>query len=354
AYGGLVQLDHGIPLDAAQMEIKVEGTQWNWQFDYGHGVKMLANPDLRTGNVSADNTFLVPQDTNLLLNITSGDVIHAFQVLDAHRAFVLFNDANPLGDNKFAKQTANFPAGDYFVQCNKMCLNPGHAYMHAAIKAVPLPVFQHWLAGKAASAGADLVQALPIQISNGLPFDPTGAKVADQALAVTTRLVVDVQGPHGDVSLDVGGEHRAIPAGETVDTFATFDFPTAGNFTLKVSDREGNKTTISTIPIVVKVATIVKVDMKNFFFDPHALRFEVGKSYLVQAHNAGDSAHDLNIGHYDPVGSKKVTLAGTGTQVAPGQTLSFLFEPKAAGTFDLWCNPHASVGMLHANAVTVA
>jgi heme/copper-type cytochrome/quinol oxidase subunit 2 len=354
AYGGLVQLDHGIPLDAAQMEIKVEGTQWNWQFDYGHGVKMLSNPDLNTGNVSADNAFLVPQDTNLLFNITSGDVIHAFQVLDAHRAFVLFNDANPLGDNKYNLQTANLPAGDYLVQCNKMCLNPGHAYMHAAIKAVPMPAFQHWLAEKAASAGASLVQSLPVQIVDGLPVDLASKPLGNQTLAVTTRLVLDVRGPHGDLTFQVGDQTRSIPAAETVNTFAALDFPQAGSFTLKVSDREGDKTTISSVALDVVPATVVKVDMHNFFFDPHALSFEVGKTYLIQAHNAGDSAHDMNIGRYNGGPDKNVVLAATGSQVGPGLTVSFLFKPTAAGTFDLWCNPHASIGMLHRDAVTVA
>ncbi|MEA3143687.1 MAG: cytochrome c oxidase subunit [Thermoplasmata archaeon] len=352
AYGDLVQLDRGIPLDQVQLEVKVEGTQWNWQFDYGHGVKLLANPDLHTGNVSAENTFLVPQDTNLLLNITSGDVIHAFDLRDANRAFVMFLDANPLGANKHNLQTVNLPAGDYKIQCNKMCLNPGHAYMRGAIKAVPKPVFDHWLAEKAASAGASLVQTLPIQIVNGLPVDLASKRLDNQTLAVTTRLVLDVRGPHGDLSFDVGDQHRVLPAGETVNTFATFDFPTAGAYTLKVSDKEGDKTTISSVGLTVVPAEVKRVDMKNFFFDPKELTFEVGKTYLIQARNAGDSAHDMNIGHWNG-GSSPMILAHSAL-VGPGGVSSFLFKPTEKGQFDLWCNPHATLGMLHPNGVTVA
>lgn len=353
AYGGMVELDHGIPLDAAEMEIKVEGTQWNWQFDYGRGVRLLANPDLHSGNVSAENTFLVPQDTNLLFNITSGDVIHAFDLRDANRAFVAFLDANPLGANKHNLQTASLPAGDYMVQCNKMCLNPGHAYMRAAVKAVPRPQFDRWLAEKAASAGAGLVQSLPVEVSDGRLYTPDGKELGNQTLAVTSRLVVDVRGAHGDLTLEVGDQRRVIPAGETVDTFAAFDFPQPGEFTLKATDEEGGKTTLSSVRITVVPATVVKVDMKNFFFDPHELRFEAGKTYLIQAHNAGDSAHDLNIGRFNGAAGS-VVLATTGVQVGPGGTGSFLFEPTEKGTFDLWCSPHATVGMLHPGAVTVA
>jgi cytochrome c oxidase subunit 2 len=352
AYGGLVQLDHGIPLDQAEMEIKVEGTQWNWQFDYGQGVKLLANPDLHTGNVSAENTFLVPQDTNLLLNITSGDVIHAFDLRDANRAFTVFLDANPLGANKHNLQTVSLPAGDYHIQCNKMCLNPGHAYMRGLVKAVPRAQFDHWLAEKAASAGASLVQTLPLRIANGAAAGLDGKPLDGQTLAVTTRLVVDVRGSHGDLRLSVGNETRTLGAGETVHTYAAFDFPQAGDFTLRVANTEGDKTTTSTIPLTVKDAKVVKVDMKNFFFDPKELRFEAGKSYLIQAVNAGESAHDLNIGHWN--GGSNPTRIVQSPLVGPGGTASVLFEPTEKGTFDLWCNPHASLGMLHADAVTVA
>lgn len=352
AYGGLVELDHGIPLEDAEMEIRVEGTQWNWQFDYGQGVKLLANPDLHTGNVSAANTFLVPQDTNLLFNITSGDVIHAFDLRDANRAYTIFLDANPLGANKHNLQTVNLPAGDYLIQCNKMCLNPGHAYMRGLVKAVPRAQFDHWLAEKAASAGASLVQTLPLQIVDGLPVGLDSKPLGEQTLAVTTRLVLDVRGPHGDLTFTVNNQTRAIAANEATNTYAAFDFPQAGDFTLRVANKEGEKTTSSSVALKVVPATVVKVDMKNFFFDPKELRFEVGKTYLIQARNAGDSAHDLNLGDWN--GGANPNVLAKSALVGPGGTSSFLFKPTAAGTFDMWCSPHATIGMLHENGVTVA
>jgi cytochrome c oxidase subunit 2 len=346
AYGGLVNLDQGIAVADTKMEVKVEGTQWNWQFQYGD-VKLLANPDLHTGNVSAANTFLVPQDTNLLLNITSGDVIHAFQLLDANRAYVVFNDANPLGNNKYTLQTVNLPAGEYLVQCNKMCLNPGHAYMHAAVKAVPQAQFDHWLAGKKAVSGASLLQSIPVTVQNGLLQGMT-----DQQLAATQRLVLDVQGPHGDLTFDVADQHRALAAGEAVNTFVSLDFPAAGNFTLKVTDTEGAKTTVQSFRIDVVAATVVHVDMANFKFLHGTLDFQAGTTYLIQAENKGESSHDFNIGTYG-TNAPVETLVKTDL-VGPGATGSVLFTPAKSGTFDIWCNPHASIGMLEHGASHVA
>ncbi|HEX2065882.1 MAG TPA: cupredoxin domain-containing protein, partial [Candidatus Thermoplasmatota archaeon] len=135
-------------------------------------------------------------------------------------------------------------------------------------------------------------------------------------------------------------------------TFAAFDFPEAGEFTLRVTHREGERTATSSVALSVVPATVVRVDMKNFFFEPRELRFEVGKTYLIQARNAGDSAHDLNIGRWN---------GGTGTQylvdgalVGPGGVASVVFKPTEKGTFDLWCDPHATMGMLHEGSVTVA
>lgn len=358
AYGGLVTLDHGIAPDQAAMEVKVQGSQWNWQFDYGHNVTLLSNPDQTTGNVSVDNTFLVPQETNILFNITSADVIHAFQVLDANRAFVMFNDANPLGANKFALQTANFPAGDYFVQCNKMCLNPGHAYMHAAIKAVPKPTFDHWLAEKTASAGAGLVTKLPVQVIGGVLRTTDGKDVPAQTLAVSTfttpRLVLDVQGNHGDLTIDGPTQHRTIAAGETVNTFAAFDFTQPGNYTLKVTDTEGAKSTISSVAVKVVSATPVKVELGAYKLVPDHIDLKVGQTYLIQVPNVHTTTHDLQIGHWD---AKTPTILVGSDAVVPGGSLSVLFTPKETGSFDMWCNQggpagHHNLGMF--GTVTVS
>ncbi|HUR62040.1 MAG TPA: cytochrome c oxidase subunit II [Candidatus Thermoplasmatota archaeon] len=360
AYGGLVTLDHGIPIDQTAMEIKVQGSQWNWQFDYGSNVTLLSNPDQTTGNVSVANTFLVPQDTNILFNITSADVIHAFQVLDANRAFVMFNDANPLGANKYALQTANFPAGSYMVQCNKMCLNPGHAYMRAAIQAVPKAQFDHWLAEKTASAGSDLVTKLPVQVIGGTLRTLDGKPVPAQTLAVSTfttpRLLLDVQGNHGQLTIEGAGQTRTIPSTEAVNTFAAFDFPNAGNYTLKVTDTTGDKSTTSALAVSVISATPVKVDLGNYALIPAHIDLKAGTTYLIQVPNVHSTTHDLQIGHWDP--TNPTILAGSDT-VVPGGSLSFLYTPKDSdkGALDMWCNQggptgHHNLGM--AGTVTVS
>jgi cytochrome c oxidase subunit 2 len=346
AYGGLVQLDHGIPLDQAQMEIKVQGSQWNWQFDYGNSVSLFSNPDPMNGNVSAENTFLVPQDTNILFNVTSADVIHAFQVIDANRAFVMFNDANPLGANKYALQTANLPAGDYLVQCNKMCLNPGHAYMHAAIKAVPKAQFDRWFAEKAAEGGKSLVQRIPVTVAGGLLVGPDGKAVPPQTIAASTRVVFNVVGPHGDLDLDLGAQHHTVRSGEAVNTFAAFDFPAAGNYTLKVTHHDGDKTTISSQAFTVIQATPLTVELGNFKLIPDHIDLKVGTTYLIQVPNIHTATHDLHIGHYN--GGTAPEILAHSPSVGAGGSAAFLVTPTTAGSFDMWCSQsgHAALGMV--------
>jgi cytochrome c oxidase subunit 2 len=341
AYGAMVGLDHGIPLDQAQMEIRVTGSQWNWQFDYGSNVRLFSNPDPMDGNVSAENTFLVPQGTNILFNITSADVIHAFQVLDANRAYVLFNDANPLGANKYALQTVNLPAGDYFVQCNKMCLNPGHAYMHAAIKAVPKAQFDHWFAQKRAEGGANLLQHLAVEAkADGLHLAGNPAILNDTfQVAAGMRIVVDVKADRDVTLTATGAAPKTFRAGEAVDTFYAFDAKTPGTYTL-IADNGGIATFTATAAIPKTVT------LSNFKLTPDALQVEAGKTYLIQVPNAGMATHDLHIGHYN--GGANPEILAHSPSVGAGGSAAFLWTPKEKGTFDMWCNQsgHAALGMV--------
>ncbi|MEK6985171.1 MAG: hypothetical protein AABX89_02150 [Candidatus Thermoplasmatota archaeon] len=349
AYGGLVQLDHGIALEDAEMEVRIVGSQWNWLADYGSGVEVFANPDPNSGHVAAENVFLVPQDTPLLLNITAADVIHAFQVLDANRAYVLFNDANPLGLNKYALQTVSFPAGDYFVQCNKFCLNPGHAYMHAAIRSVPQAEFDHWFFGKKAEGGAPLLEKLTLRsTADGLRFANNGTLLSGSlTVAAQTRIVVDLADTAADVTLKaVGVAEKTIPAGEMADTYFAFDVTQPGSYTLTGSN--GGSLAITAIEAIPK-----RVEMGNFEFQPGMLQLEVGKTYLIQVPNTHSATHDLHIGTYKG-GSGDVIVAKS-PSVGGGGTSAFLITPTVAGTFDMWCSQsgHVGLGMVNLGGVTV-
>lgn len=346
AYGGLVTLDHGIAPKDTKMTVHVTGSQWSWAFDYGKGVVLQSNPDLaHNGTLSPANDFYLPENVPILFNITSSDQLHAFQMLDANRGYVMFVDSLPFGANQFNIQTAKLPAGDYLVQCNKMCFNPGHAYMHANVKVVPQAQFDHWMAGKLATAEAPLVQSYQVKVEGdkltGLP--------AQLDMATSTRLVLDVAGTHGDLSFEIAGQHRDLAAAETVQTFMVFDLAQPGNFSLKATQ---GSTVLADVP--AQVATpdaIVDIDMKNLFFTPLPLQFEAGKTYLIRAHNKGISSHDLNIGHYSA--DKDKTVLVHSDLAVPGATASVLFKPATKGAFDLWCNPHATSGMLHPGSVHV-
>src|SRR5688572_21151601 len=161
SYAGLVSLDRGEEGSEPAMTLHVTGVQWAWQVDYGSNVtvNVVATPDDR-GNLTYSETIHVPAGVPVELNLTGGDVIHAFNILDGNRAFFYMADANPLGPHKYITQTVTFPAGTYEVQCREMCLNPGHGYMRAQIVAEPQADFDAWMADKALCGAAPLCQVV--------------------------------------------------------------------------------------------------------------------------------------------------------------------------------------------------
>ncbi len=341
AYAGLVKLDHQIAPEDAGVTIQITASQWNWLADYGSGVQVFANPDATTGNVSATNSFVVPQDTPIAFYVTSADVIHAFQVLDANRAYVMFVDANPTGENAHNVQTASLPAGHYFVQCNKMCLNPGHAYMHASIDAVPKATYDHWLAQKKAEVlpAGEILQTLKLKSTASGLVNADGSALAPMTLAAKTHVVVDLIDTSAAVTLKVEGlAEKTIPANTKADTFFAFDLAQPGDYTLTGSN--GGTLKLSAVPAIAATVTL-----DNFKLTPDATQYEVGKTYLIQVPNVGTATHDLFIGHYhggsgDEVLAHSDAVAGAGSK-------SFLFKPTQASTLDIWCSQpgHHGLGM---------
>src|ERR1041385_5939229 len=158
AYAGLVHLDRGEESEAPQMTLHVTGVQWAWQVDYGSGVKVnvVTQADAK-GNLSYSDTIHVPAGVPLELNLTGGDVIHAFNILDGNRAFFFMEDANPLGPHKYHAQVLTSPAGKDEIQCKEMCLTPGHGYMRAQLVSEPQASFDRWFEERKLAAGHDLV-----------------------------------------------------------------------------------------------------------------------------------------------------------------------------------------------------
>jgi len=361
AYAGLVELDHGIdPKDVApENHIRITGSQWTWAAEYpgmngAPAVVVRSDPDPITGAVKNESVFLVPQDTPLLFNVTASDVIHAFQVLDANHAFVIFIDANPLGAHQFNTQTASLPGGEYYVQCNKMCLNPGHAIMRARIKAVPQADFDHWLKERQASAGAAVVNTFALKATDKGLVGGDGKAAGPFTVAVgsrATRIIIDLAPPTQEITLSAPGEApKTFARGEAVDTFYAFDVTGAGNVTLEA--RSGDKVVGSVVFMAVSAQNL-QVELGPFRLVPEHISLKAGTTYLITLPNTHTTVHDLYIGHYNGGGAASEVLAKS-SSVGPGGQGAFIVTVEETGEFDMWCNQPGHVGQGMIGSVSVA
>ena len=336
AYAGLVKLDKGETDVAPEMTVHVKGVQWAWQMDYGGGVKVnvVTQPDAH-GNLSYSDTFHLPADVPIAMNLTGGDVIHAFNILDADRAYFSMDDANPLGPHKWHNQTQVFPAGDYLIQCKEMCLNPGHGYMRAKLVVEPMADFQTWLKHRQLEAGHDLL-AEP-----AVTADATGLHTKDNLTVVKGTRVIAAVTNAGTAPTTVsapGAESVTIAAGDTQDV--AFDVPSVGNVTMTSS---GGTLTFHAID-----AKVVDVDLRSYHIEPQALQLEKGTTYLVRV-KVEDSVHNYYLGHWDGSGAK--TVIAHSDAISGGASGSFVFTPTETGSYDAWCDVAGHYGLgMHAHA----
>ena len=145
------------------LTVKVTGYQWYWGVEYGNDPDTLAFgvPESlgydalmvpvdqlgagQTALLSADNPLVVPEHTFIRVQVTAGDVIHAF----AMPAFGLKVDAVPgrLNETYF---NAN-RQGMFYGQCSELC-GKDHAFMPLNLLVVSQDQFRRW----GARAGQDL------------------------------------------------------------------------------------------------------------------------------------------------------------------------------------------------------
>ena len=337
AYAGLVHLDRGEESEAPQMTLHVTGVQWAWQVDYGFGVKVnvVTQPDAK-GNLSYSDTIHVPAGVPLELNLTGGDVIHAFNILDGNRAFFFMEDANPLGPHKYHAQVLTFPAGKYEIQCKEMCLNPGHGYMRAQLVSEPQASFDRWFEERKLAAGHDLVARVAVAA------DASSLKTSDSTTLVRgTRVLVDFTNSGAQpVTLTLpGGGQRTVAAGGG-DLFA-FDTVDVGNYTLSASN--GGNVTFTAID-----AKVVDIDLRSYAIQPQSVPLEKGTTYLFRV-KVEDSVHNYFIGHWDGSGAKAVVAQSP--NISGGGTGAFIFTPTESGSYDTWCDVPGHYGLgMHASA----
>lgn len=122
--------------DDTQMVINVTGQQWWWEYDYpvqdDYGI---------TAPIITSGQLVIPTDTNVLLRVTSRDVIHSYWIPALNGK----KDAVP-GRVHNLKLQADEP-GIYEGQCTEFC-GLSHANMRMEAIALDREDFDTWVAGQ--------------------------------------------------------------------------------------------------------------------------------------------------------------------------------------------------------------
>jgi cytochrome c oxidase subunit 2 len=122
-----------------QCTINVTGQQWWWEYDYP--VQTGCMPGGITTAIITSGEIVIPEKTNVLLHITSRDVIHSFWIpkLNGKR------DAVP-GRDQTLRMEADQP-GIYTGQCTEFC-GLSHARMRMAAVSLNAADFGTWVANQ--------------------------------------------------------------------------------------------------------------------------------------------------------------------------------------------------------------
>ncbi len=137
SYLGSLSLAETRKVDPQALEVKVIGRQWSWTFEY---------PDF---GITSD-TLQLPVNRQVLLKMTSQDVIHSFWVPE----FRVKQDLLP-GEN-LVKELRITPTiiGSYKVRCAELC-GKLHAYMESPVVVVSDADFQTWVDDQVKLLNAD-------------------------------------------------------------------------------------------------------------------------------------------------------------------------------------------------------
>jgi cytochrome c oxidase subunit II len=122
------------PKGADPIQISVIGRQWDWVFVYPDGVQVIGN-------------LTVPQGEEVLLNVTSEDVVHSFAIPSLSVA----KDAVPGHYNTIWFNATQ--VGSYLIMCKEFC-GIGHALMLGTLTVVSPSAYAQWYSSLAqTSAG---------------------------------------------------------------------------------------------------------------------------------------------------------------------------------------------------------
>jgi cytochrome c oxidase subunit 2 len=150
----------------AELDIKVTGYQWLWEYEYlGKDISFYSAMD-RDSNLArqigsdvspqdvdnylleVDNRLVVPTDTRIRFLLTSADVIHSWWVPDLGWK----RDAIPGTVNE--AWTLIEEPGVYRGQCAELC-GKDHGFMPVVVEAVEPAAFEAWVAERTGDAGGE-------------------------------------------------------------------------------------------------------------------------------------------------------------------------------------------------------
>jgi cytochrome c oxidase subunit 2 len=128
AYLGSGSLAETMRVNPQALDVNVIATQWSWRFEY---------PEL---GVTSTELWL-PVDQQVLLNMTSQDVIHSFWVPE----FRVKQDILPGADLERQLRITPDKIGNYTLYCAEMC-GRDHAVMSTEVKVISQADFDAWVA----------------------------------------------------------------------------------------------------------------------------------------------------------------------------------------------------------------
>lgn len=149
---------------AAEMVVKVTGSQWKWQYEYpDEEIKFVSATTTSQGQIDdkeakgehylleVDHPLVLPTNRKVRILLTSTDVIHAWWV----PSFGVKRDAVP---GYLREMWVNIDKpGIYRGQCAQLC-GDGHSFMPIVVQAVAEPQFREWVAKKK-SEGLETIAA---------------------------------------------------------------------------------------------------------------------------------------------------------------------------------------------------
>ncbi len=171
-----------VPKDV-QMDIKVTGYQWKWEYEYlGQNVRFFstlkrdsdAARQLGSGVdpngvpnylLDVDNPLVIPAGTKIRFFLTAQDVIHAWWV----PAFGMKKDAIPGTTNDIWVQVDADKTGVYRGQCAELC-GRDHGFMPIVVEVKSPAEFDAWLRAKQAEQKlAGVAPGAPAAVASTAP-----------------------------------------------------------------------------------------------------------------------------------------------------------------------------------------